>query len=144
MKKYLLPITAALLLAGLLASLAIDAEEPLLSWSVLARVQVKPGLLGDIETTFDPAIKALDQQPVKLAGFMFPVQAGSQVQRFILSAKEPTCATCLPGSADAMVLVSSSKPVQVTTERIQVKGTFKLVSEMGLLYHMDQAAVNSH
>jgi hypothetical protein len=143
MQKIILPISL-LALAGLLASLAFNAEDNLVSWSLLAKVQVKQGLFGEVETTFDPAIQTLEQKDIKLAGFMFPLQSGEMVRRFILSAKQPTCATCMPGGAEAMVLVNSQQPVKVSTERVQVKGQFRIAQEMGLLYKLDKALVNGH
>lgn len=141
MQKLILPLSL-LALAGLLASLAFNAEDNLVSWSLLAKVQIKQGLFGEVETTFDPAIKILEQKDIKLAGFMFPLQSGEKIKRFILSAKQPTCATCMPGGAEAMVLVNSQQPVKVSTDRVQVKGHFKIAQEMGLLYKLDQAQVN--
>ncbi|MFC7421376.1 DUF3299 domain-containing protein [Iodobacter arcticus] len=141
MHKLILPLSL-LALAGLLASLAFNAEDNLVSWSLLAKVQVTQGLFGEVETTFDSGIKALEQKDIKLAGFMFPLQSGTSVRRFILSAKQPTCATCMPGSAEAMVLVNSQQPVKISTDRIHVKGQFKIAPQMGLLYQLNNALVN--
>ncbi|STQ91477.1 DUF3299 domain-containing protein [Iodobacter fluviatilis] len=139
MHKLILPLSL-LALAGLLASLAFNAEDNLVSWSLLAKVEIKQGLFGETETTFDPAIKSLEQKDIRLAGFMFPLQSGEKVRRFILSAKQPTCATCMPGGADEMVLVNSQRPVKVSTDRMQIKGKFKIAQEMGLLYRLDSTS----
>ncbi|QBC45435.1 DUF3299 domain-containing protein [Iodobacter fluviatilis] len=138
-RKVILPLAALLTLTGLIGSLASNADEPLTSWQLLAKIKISPGLLGEAETTFDPRIKALDQTDISLAGYMFPLQAGSSVRRFILSAKPPTCASCMPGGSEAMVLVNSPQPIKVSTERMHIKGQFKIVQEMGLFYRLDMA-----
>ncbi|WP_293933303.1 hypothetical protein [Iodobacter sp.] len=136
-RKAIPPLAALLAIAGLIGSLAYNADEPLTSWQLLAKVKVSPGLFGDAETTFDPGIKALDQKEMSMAGYMFPLQAGSSVRRFILSAKPPTCSTCMPGGSEAMVLVNSPQPIKVSTERMHIKGQFKIAQEMGLFYRLD-------
>ncbi|CAK0761585.1 putative DUF3299 domain-containing protein [uncultured Gammaproteobacteria bacterium] len=91
---------------------------------------------------FTGEIKALDGQTLKMAGFMFPLDVSKEGQkRFLLAKMPPTCAFCLPGGPESMVLVEAAKPVRFTMDAIIVKGRFSVLEhdKDGMFYKLSVA-----
>lgn len=91
---------------------------------------------------FPDIIKKLHGTEVKLAGFMFPLDpSGDKQKRFILSRTPPSCAFCLPGGPESMVMVEAVKAVRYTLEPVVVTGHFVtlLDDKDGMFYKITKA-----
>jgi uncharacterized protein len=97
---------------------------------------------GKYSMEFGDSIHELDGKPVKLRGYITPLQFGSDQKHFILSPKPPSCAFCVPAGPDAMVEVFCKTPVKYSLEPVTVSGTFAVLRNDpgGLLYRMADAA----
>jgi len=115
------------------------------SWDTLRELDVTyetkgPGMT-DFRTSFTSALLELDGKTVKLIGFIYPLEAAEQHQRFLLSAYPPSCPFCLPGGATEMVEVLASAPVKFTYDALVLQGRFELLRDdpSGLLYRLHDA-----
>ncbi len=94
------------------------------------------------KSRFPDAIKALNGQELKIAGFMFPLDLAQEGQkRFLLAKTPPTCAFCLPGGPESMVLVEASEPIPFTQNALIVQGHFATLEQNkeGIYYKMTNA-----
>jgi hypothetical protein len=100
---------------------------------------------GKFALQFGDSIHELDGKPVKLRGYITPLQFGSDQKHFILSPKPPSCAFCVPAGPDAMVEVFCKTPIKYSLEPVTVSGTFAVLRNdpSGLLYRMADAAPSS-
>jgi hypothetical protein len=97
---------------------------------------------GKSALQFADRINELDGKPVKLRGYITPLQLGSDQKHFILSPKPPSCAFCIPAGPDEMVEVFSKTPVKYSLEPVTVSGTFAVLRSDpgGMFYRMADAA----
>jgi uncharacterized protein len=140
MRRFDAFVVAALLLA--LSSAFADDRGAVVPWETLAQVSVTKQKDRYVPE-FSKQISALDKREVKLRGFMMPLEAGSRLKRFLLSAQPPECAFCMPGSAEQFAEVLAKLPVKYVGEPITVSGTFTLVRDDsgGLLYRLTEATL---
>ena len=97
---------------------------------------------GKSALQFGDRIDELDGKPVKLRGYITPLQMGSDQRHFILSPKPPSCAFCIPAGPDEMVEVFSRTPIRYSLEPVTVTGTFAVLRNDpgGLFYRIADAA----
>ena len=110
------------------------------SWKTLAQVEpVKRA--GKMVPEFAKEILGLDQQSVRIYGFMIPLGMGDQQKHFLLAAVPSTCPFCMPAGPEAMVEVTSRTPVRFGFEPVLMAGKFAVLkdSDQGLLYRMTDA-----
>jgi hypothetical protein len=90
---------------------------------------------------YSAAIKALDDQDVKLMGFIYPLEGGLQHERFLLTAWPPSCPFCLPAGPAQMVEVLCEEPVAFTDGAILISGRFEVLEDdpTGMYYRMHSA-----
>jgi len=115
------------------------------SWDILRELDVVyetrgPGMT-DFRTSFTSALLELDGKTIKLAGFIYPLEAADAHQRFLLAAYPPSCPFCLPGGATEMVEVLASTPVPFSYDALVLEGRFELLRDdpSGLLYRLHDA-----
>lgn len=121
----------------------LEEKEGFLSWSTLAKVQVKEGRMGLIEPIFSEEVKALNKKTVKVQGFMMPLETTSQQKHFLLSTNPPSCFYCLPAGPEAVVEVLSKQAVAFDFEPLSVQGELQLLHQdsMGLFYRISNAEI---
>ena len=129
--RKLIPVVAMALLATVATSvLALDSGIPpsglpsaptysstllpelsgVVSWKTLS--QVEPDIQNQrMVPKFSDAILALDRKPVRVQGFILPLDIGDQQRHFLLSAVPPHCQFCLPAGPEALVEVTAKKSV---------------------------------
>ncbi len=110
------------------------------SWKTLAQVEpVKRG--GKMVPEFSKQILALDQQPVRIIGFMMPLDMTDQQQHFMLSAVPASCPFCIPAGPESLVEVMSLRPVKFGFDPIVMGGKLSLLKSdaSGMLYRMTNA-----
>jgi uncharacterized protein len=119
---------------------ALTERQGVLSWTVLADVR-SVEQKGKIVSEFSSKIRALDKTPVKVQGFMIPLEAGTSQKRFLLSASSPTCEFCIPGGPESLVEVRARQPVKYTNNPVIMSGNFVVVGNDGdgVLYRLTDA-----
>lgn len=111
------------------------------SWDTLAKVKqvrVKDRILPQ----FGKEVTALNNQDVKVQGFMMPLEPGERQKHFLLSVTPQSCSFCLPAGPEGVVEVKSKTPVKYTMEPIVVSGKMSVMKDdpMGLYYRLTNAA----
>lgn len=115
------------------------------SWSTLAKVkQVK--VKNRILPEFSKDIAALNNQEIKVQGFMMPLEPGEKQKHFLISLVPQSCSFCLPAGPEGVVEVKSKTPVKYTLEPIIVSGKMEIMKDdpMGLYYRMNNATLASN
>ena len=110
------------------------------SWRTLAQVEpVKKG--NKMVPQFSKDILGLDRKPVRIYGFIIPLEMGADQKHFLLSAVPPHCPFCLPAGPDALVEVHAKKALSYGFEPIVVAGRFEVLKDdpAGVLYRMTDA-----
>jgi hypothetical protein len=130
------------------APVAPDLLKPLpdlkgvVSWSTLAQVQ--PVKMKDrVVPQYADNVLKLNATEVKLQGFMMPLEMGDRQKQFVLTAMPQTCAFCLPGGPEQLVLVQAKAPVKYTTEPVVLSGKLAVLKDdpNGLYYRLDNAVL---
>ncbi len=110
------------------------------SWKTLAEVEaIKRG--GKMVPEFSKETLALDNQTVRLCGFMMPLDMTEQQQHFLLSAVPASCPFCMPAGPSEIVEVISKRPIKFGFDPIVMSGKLSLLKDdkSGLLYRMTDA-----
>jgi uncharacterized protein len=158
-------VTIALLLASLAISLSADAVTPVAPsgaiaapgqllapsqflkekagftpWRVLARVELTKQS-GKLRPSFAAEVNSLNAKPVKVEGFMIPLDIGDKQKRFLLVAAPPHCSFCLPAGPDAMIEIRAKSSVRYGFEAVSLSGTLQVLTDdpTGLYYRLIDA-----
>lgn len=110
------------------------------SWRVLG--QVKSSAVGKkVLPQFTPDISELDQQEIRLQGYMLPIAAGEAHTHFLLSMRPPHCPFCLSLGPEYLVEVKSKSPIRHTYEPLVIAGRFNVLADdpFGLFYRLTDA-----
>ena len=118
----------------------LQDREGVVSWSLLASVQLKPER-ARVVPVFPPAVQALNDKTVKVQGFMLPLEPGERQRHFLLSAVPTTCSFCVPAGPEGLVEVRTRTPVKYTVDALTVEGRMAVLSNdrYGLLYRVSDA-----
>lgn len=114
------------------------------SWRVLG--QVKTAQAGARPAPeFSPEIRKLDQQEVRLQGYMLPIVAGETHDHFLLTMRPPHCPFCLSLGPEYIVEVKSKAPIKHTYEPVLVVGRLNVLRDdpFGLYYRLTEAQLSS-
>jgi hypothetical protein len=118
----------------------------ILSWKALAKVTfVEKPERGDVHLVprYGPELLALSGKDVKVAGFMTPLDpTGDRQKRFLLTKFPATCAFCLPGGPETMILVESRNAVKFGYEPLVIAGRLELMSDdsEGIFFKLKDAS----
>lgn len=115
-----------------------------ISWRVLG--QVTTGRSGARPVPeFSPEIQKLDQQEVRVQGYMLPIVAGETHDHFLLSMRPPHCPFCLSLGPEYIVEVKSRTPIKHTYEPVVVAGRLNVLRDdpFGLYYRLTDAQLSS-
>lgn len=90
---------------------------------------------------FSDALKSLDGEEIKLAGFIYPLEQAENQTHFLFSGFPPGCPFCLPAGPDQLVEVFMEEPVPYTDGPVIVTGRFELLHNdpSGLMYRLHDA-----
>jgi hypothetical protein len=114
------------------------------SWKTLGQVQ--PVKVKDrVVPQFADGVLKLNATEVKLQGFMMPLEMGDKQKQFVLTAMPQSCAFCLPGGPEQLVLVQAKTPVKYTMEPVILSGKLAVLKDdpNGLYYRLDEATVTN-
>jgi hypothetical protein len=126
--------------AAMYSATLLPEMEGVVSWKTLAQVEpVKQG--NKMVPQFSKEILGLDAKPVRVQGFILPLDLGDQQHHFLLSAVPPHCPFCLPAGPDAIVEVMAKKRVEYGFEPIVMSGRFAVLKNdpAGVLYRLTDA-----
>lgn len=126
--------------ASTFSSTLLPELQGAVSWKTLA--QVEPVQQNSRMTLrFSKDVLALDQQQVRIQGFIVPLDLGGDQKHFLLSAVPPSCPYCMPAGPEALVEVFTKKSVAYGLEPIIVGGKLAVLQDdsSGLLYRLKDA-----
>src|SRR6266478_112534 len=120
----------------------LPARDDVVSWKMLSHVR----LVKENESmvlNFSDEILRLDQQDLRVQGFMIPLGTGQEQTHFLLSAVPPACPFCVPAVAYEVVEVLSRKPMAYGFEPIVVAGRLSVLKHdpAGVIYRMSDATL---
>ncbi|WP_413582203.1 DUF3299 domain-containing protein [Bdellovibrio sp. HCB288] len=131
MKKWLIPGILILAVIVAVAVYQILAGGPSIAGETVNWRQL--GELDYITGNAPPELKALDNQPVKLPGFMVPLEDEQrQVVEFLLVPSPQACIHVPAPPPNQMVYVKMKKGVPAMQGPIWVYGTLKLVTKQSM------------
>lgn len=112
----------------------------IVSWKVLSQVktsQVGQRFLPD----FAAEVTKLDQQEVKLQGYIMPITAGEKHSNFLLTMRPADCPFCLSVGPEYIVEVKAKSPVKHTYEPVVIAGRLNVLKNdpYGLYYRLTDA-----
>lgn len=126
--------------ASVYSATLLPELQGVVSWKTLAQVEpVKQG--ARIVPRFSKELLALDNQNVRVQGFILPMDMGDKQKHFLVSAVPPHCPFCLPAGPDAMVEVFAKEPITYGFEPIILYGKLAVLKDDpgGLLYRLSEA-----
>jgi hypothetical protein len=110
------------------------------SWKVLGQVKTVPA--GNrVVPEFAAEIRKLDQQEVKLQGYMMPIAAGEKHDHFLLTMRPPHCPFCLSVGPEYIVEVKAKTSIKHSYEPVVVAGRLNVLRDdpYGLYYRLTDA-----
>jgi uncharacterized protein len=118
----------------------LQEREGVLSWALLSSVTSRTEK-NQIVPVFPPAVQALNDKPVKVQGFMMPLEPGERQKHFLLSAVPTTCGFCVPAGPEGLIEVRTSTPVKYTVDAITLQGRMAVLKndKYGLFYRVVDA-----
>ena len=118
----------------------IVAREGVVPWPTLASVTTKTEK-NRIVPIFPQTVQALNNQTVKIEGFMMPLEPGDKQRHFLLSSVPTTCSFCVPAGPEGLVEVRSRSPVKYSLEPVLLEGRLAVLSNdpYGLFYRIVDA-----
>jgi len=110
------------------------------SWKLLG--QVKTAQVGQrFVPEFAAEIRKLDQQDVKLQGYMMPITAGEKHDHFLLTMRPVDCPFCLSVGPEYIVEVKAKASIKHTYEPVVLAGRLSVLRDdpYGLYYRLTEA-----
>ena len=112
----------------------------IVSWKLLG--QVKTAQVGQrFVPEFAAEIRKLDQQDVKLQGYMMPIAAGEKHDHFLLTMRPADCPFCLSVGPEYIVEVKAKTSIKHTFEPVVLAGRLSVLRDdpYGLYYRLTDA-----
>ena len=110
------------------------------SWKLLG--QVKTAQVGQrFVPEFAAEIRKLDQQDVKLQGYMMPIAAGEKHDHFLLTMRPADCPFCLSVGPQYTVEVKAMTSISPAYEPVVLAGRLNVLRDdpYGLYYRLTEA-----
>lgn len=121
---------------------ALDEVEGALRWDDLMKARVR--YEGEaMRVDFPAAVSAQSGKPVKLTGFMMPLEPQQKQTHFLLASNPPSCFFHVPGGPAGAVEVFAPKGIESSWDPLVLEGRFETVrrSEMGVIYRLRDARI---
>jgi hypothetical protein len=92
-----------------------------------------------ITPVYSPEIKELDQKPITLTGFMFPLDPSEQQKNFLLGPYPSSCPFSYHVSPSQIIEVNSQTAIKFSYDPITIKGKLlvKYNEETGVFYYLE-------
>lgn len=112
------------------------------SWNTLAKVKSRTEG-KKVVPDFDPEVRKLHQQDVKLQGYMLPIVTGEKHDHFLLTMRPPHCPFCLSLGPEYIVEVRARAPIKHTYDPLVLAGKLNVLSDdpFGLYYRLTGAQI---
>ena len=96
---------------------------------------------GAYRAEFPSALTGRQNQPMRVTGFILPLEASSKSAHFMLVRRNTGCPFCPPNAPTEAVEVFSRSPVNYTGQEMAVTGVLQLVASSadGLFFRLQQA-----
>jgi hypothetical protein len=86
----------------------LEDRPGVVAWSLLSSVTTRVEK-SRLIPTFPTQVQALNEQKVKVQGFMLPLGPGERQTHFLLTSVPPTCGFCIPAGPEGMIEVLPAK-----------------------------------
>ena len=142
-------LLAAAALAGLCALQApaltynpkhFENNDPL--WTLFNETRVTPDKARGVYLASFPAKLTADEgAPLRVVGFILPLEASPSSRHFMLVRRNTGCPFCPPNAPTEAVEVMAQAPVAYTGEEVRMSGRLRLVASSGdgLFFRLDEA-----
>jgi hypothetical protein len=113
-------------------------------WEILNQTLVTADTAkGEYTAKFPRVLMAREDKPIRITGFILPLEPKSYSAHFMLVRRNTGCPFCPPNAPTEAVEIFATKPFQYMGEEIAVTGRLKLVSASseGLFYQINGAEV---
>jgi hypothetical protein len=108
-------------------------------WQLLMQAKTVQKADKKFGPEFNPKIRELNNQKVRLYGFMLPLDQSRMQKRFLLTAFSPHCAFCMPGGPESIVEVIADKPVEFSYEPVVIAGKMEVLENDVVYYRLSGA-----
>lgn len=146
--KYLITLSFAVFLSGVLFAQDSDRKSSIQNWSVLAQVDFIKSNDGYAEIylpEFSKAVEAAEGQEITLQGYIVPNDGLFSAEEFIISSLPlAQCFFCGGDSGpESVAYVYPKDPIKYTAKLVTIKGVLKLnrADSNNLLYMINDATV---
>ncbi|MBT9501302.1 MAG: DUF3299 domain-containing protein [Burkholderiaceae bacterium] len=118
----------------------LQEREGIVSWQLLSSVTTKAEK-NKLIPEFPKPLQALNNQTVKIQGFMLPLEPGDKQRHFLLSSVPTSCSFCVPSGPEGLVEVKTKNPVKYTLEPVVVEGRMAVLQAdpYGMFYRVTDA-----
>jgi len=119
----------------------LEEKAGVVAWQVLGAVSTKAEK-NKLIPIFPAQVQALNQQKVKVQGFMMPLEPGDKQRHFLLSSVPTSCSFCVPAGPEGLIEVRTKTPVRYTLEPVVVEGVLAVLSDdpYGMYYRVSDGA----
>lgn len=143
--------------AGVSTRLVLDVQRPpsrewfgeldlrgVTPWDLLIDTPLDYGRDG-VTARFPAALQAMEGKPVRLAGFMLPLESALTQRHFLLTANPPACLFHPPGGPTSVVDVQAGNGIENSLDAVVIEGRLRLVARSadGLIYRLENARLLS-
>jgi len=118
----------------------LQEREGIVSWQLLSSVTTKAEK-NKLIPEFPKPLQALNNQTVRIQGFMLPLEPGDKQRHFLLSSVPTSCSFCVPAGPEGLVEVKTKNPVKYTLEPVVVEGRMAVLQAdpYGMFYRVTDA-----
>lgn len=98
-----------------------------LNWDIIGSVKFELTQKNELFPIFSESIKRFENKQFDLTGYLIPIKAGTNQQKFLLATLPINqCYFCGQNGIPAMIMVEMDKFISFTTKPIKISGTLKL------------------
>lgn len=111
-------------------------------WALLAKAAVTEDKdRGVLKAVFPAELQALQGKPLKVAGYMLPMQANPTTNHFAVVRRDPTCPFCPPSAPNEAVEVICDRLFPLLEQEVVASGTLVLLTDSrnGLFFGLAHA-----
>jgi uncharacterized protein len=118
----------------------LEDKAGVVPWATLAAVTTRTEK-NQVLPVFPQQVQAMNNQKVKVQGFMMPLEPGEKQKHFLLSAVPATCSFCVPAGPEGLIEVRSLTPVKYSLEPVLMEGKLAVLTSdpYGLFYRITEA-----
>lgn len=118
----------------------LQERDGIVSWQLLSSVTTRAEK-NKLIPEFPKPLQALNNQTVKIQGFMLPLEPGDKQRHFLLSSVPTSCSFCVPAGPEGLVEVKTRNPVKYTLEPVVVEGRMAVLNAdpYGMFYRVTEA-----